>query len=29
MWYLIWLIGVLFSCILTIFITLNKENKNV
>ncbi|QJC34500.1 cytochrome bd oxidase small subunit, CydX/CbdX family [Enterobacteriaceae endosymbiont of Donacia crassipes] len=29
MWYLIWLIGILFSCILTIFITLSKENKNI
>ncbi|QJC36310.1 cytochrome bd oxidase small subunit, CydX/CbdX family [Enterobacteriaceae endosymbiont of Donacia cincticornis] len=28
MWYLIWLIGILFSCIFTIFIALNKENKN-
>ncbi|WP_168821761.1 cytochrome bd oxidase small subunit, CydX/CbdX family [Enterobacteriaceae endosymbiont of Donacia provostii] len=29
MWYLIWLMGILFSCILTIFITLYKEKKNI
>ncbi|QJC33284.1 cytochrome bd oxidase small subunit, CydX/CbdX family [Enterobacteriaceae endosymbiont of Donacia clavipes] len=27
MWYLIWVIGILFSCIFTILISLKKENK--
>ncbi|QJC32875.1 cytochrome bd oxidase small subunit, CydX/CbdX family [Enterobacteriaceae endosymbiont of Donacia semicuprea] len=27
MWYLMWIIGILFSCIFTIIITLKKESK--
>ncbi|QJC32070.1 cytochrome bd oxidase small subunit, CydX/CbdX family [Enterobacteriaceae endosymbiont of Donacia versicolorea] len=29
MWYLIWIIGLLFSCIFTILISLKKENKKI
>ncbi|QJC35688.1 cytochrome bd oxidase small subunit, CydX/CbdX family [Enterobacteriaceae endosymbiont of Donacia sparganii] len=29
MWYLIWLLGILFSCIITILVCLKKEYKKI